>query len=69
MGLMALATYVAEDGLASHQWEEGPLSCEGSMSQYRGMPGPGSKSGWVVEQGEGGRDRWKRFSEGKPGKG
>jgi hypothetical protein len=23
------------------------------MPQYRGMPGPGSRSGWVVEQGEG----------------
>jgi hypothetical protein len=33
------------------------------MPQYRGMPGPGSVSGWVGEQ----EDR--RFSEGKPGKG
>jgi hypothetical protein len=31
------------------------------------MPGPGSGSGWVGEQGEGGKDRG--FSEGKPGKG
>jgi hypothetical protein len=31
----------------------GPWSCEGSMSQYRGMPGPGSGSGWVGEQVEG----------------
>jgi hypothetical protein len=31
------------------------------------MPGPGRGSGWVVEQGERGRDRG--FSEGKPGKG
>jgi hypothetical protein len=37
------------------------------MPQYRGMPGPGSKSGWVSEQGEGGWDRW--FSEGKLEKG
>jgi hypothetical protein len=37
------------------------------MPQYRGMPGPGSRSGWVGEQGEEGRDRG--FSEGKPGKG
>jgi hypothetical protein len=36
------------------------------MSQYRGMPGPGSGSGWVGEQGEGRED--KRFLEGKPGK-
>ena len=32
----------------------GPWSCEGSMSQCRGMPGPGSRSGSVGEQGEGG---------------
>jgi hypothetical protein len=25
------------------------------MLQYRGMPGPGSRSGWVGEQGEGER--------------
>jgi hypothetical protein len=31
------------------------------------MPGPGIKSGWVGDQGEGGEDR--RFSEGKLGKG
>jgi hypothetical protein len=31
------------------------------------MPEPGSRSGWVGEQGQGGRDR--KFSEGKPGKG
>jgi hypothetical protein len=32
-----------------------------------GMPGPGSRSGWVGEQGGGGEDR--RFLEGKIGKG
>jgi hypothetical protein len=37
------------------------------MPQYRGMPGPGSRSGWVGEQGEGGGKG--EFSEGKPGKG
>jgi hypothetical protein len=37
------------------------------MSQYRGMPGPGSKSGWVGEQGEGIKDR--KFLVGKLGKG
>jgi hypothetical protein len=37
------------------------------MPQYRGMPGPGSGSGWVGEQEEQGGDR--AFSEGKPGKG
>ena len=37
------------------------------MSQCRGMPGPGSGSGWVGEQGEVGGDRG--FSEGKTRKG
>jgi hypothetical protein len=37
------------------------------MLQYRGMPGPGSRSGWVGEQGEGGGNRV--FSERKLGKG
>ena len=36
------------------------------MPQCRGMPGPGSWSGLVVEQGEGIGDR--TFLEGKPGK-
>jgi hypothetical protein len=40
--------------------------CEGSMPQCKGMPGPGSRSGWVGEQEEGGADR--QFSERKPGK-
>jgi hypothetical protein len=34
------------------------------MPQYREVPGPGSRSGWI---GEGGSDR--EFSEGKIGKG
>jgi hypothetical protein len=38
---MVLAVYVAEDSLNGHQWEEGPRSCEGSMPQYRGVPGLG----------------------------
>jgi hypothetical protein len=64
---MALAAYVAENGLVSHQGRRGPWSCEGSMPQYRGLSGPGRGSGWVGEQGEGGRDRG--FSEGILGKG
>jgi hypothetical protein len=44
----------------------GPWSCEGSMPQCRGMPGPGSWSGWVGEQGEE-RGDW-RLLERKPGK-
>jgi hypothetical protein len=37
------------------------------MPQYRVMSGPGSRSGWVGEQEEGGEDG--RFSEWKLGKG
>jgi hypothetical protein len=37
------------------------------MPQYREMPGPGSRNGWVGEQGEGEEDRG--FSERKLGKG
>jgi hypothetical protein len=47
---MYLVAYLVEDGLVGHQWEERPWSCEDHMAQYRGMPGPGSKSGWVGEQ-------------------
>jgi hypothetical protein len=37
------------------------------MSQYRGIPGQGSSSGWASEEGEG---AWGRgFSGGKPGNG
>jgi hypothetical protein len=42
-------------------------SYEGSMPQYRGMPWPGSRSGWVGEQEGKGGDRG--FSEEKLGKG
>jgi hypothetical protein len=49
---MSLVAYVAEDGLVSHQWEERLLGyCEDHMPQYRGIPGPGSGSGWIEEQG------------------
>jgi hypothetical protein len=37
------------------------------MTQYREIPGPGSRSGWVGKQGEGRGDM--RFSEGKVRKG
>jgi hypothetical protein len=37
------------------------------MPQYRGPPEPGSRSGWVGDQGEGGEDRG--FLEEKSGKG
>ena len=48
---MALAKYVAEDGLVGHHWEESPWSCEGSMPQYRGMPGPGMGVGGLGSRG------------------
>jgi hypothetical protein len=37
---VALAIFVAEDGLVSHQWRS-HWSCEDSTPQYRGMLGPG----------------------------
>jgi hypothetical protein len=37
------------------------------MPQYRGMPGPGSWSEWVGEQGE--REGYRGFLERKLGKG
>ena len=64
---MSLAAYVAKDSLIGHHWEERPLVLQSFMSQYREMPGPGSRSGWVGEQGKGGGDRG--FSERKLGKG
>jgi hypothetical protein len=48
-------------------WRRGPWFCEGYMPQYRRLPGLGHRSGWVGEQGEGGRD--KGVLEGKLGKG
>jgi hypothetical protein len=47
---LSLVAFVAEDGLVDHQWEERPLVLEDHMPQYRGMPGPVSRSGWVGEQ-------------------
>jgi hypothetical protein len=35
------------------------------LCQYRGMPGPGSRSGWVEDQGEGGG--YRGFSKRKLG--
>jgi hypothetical protein len=60
--LVALAIFVAEDGLVGHQWEERPLVLEGSMPQYRGMPGPGIGVGGLGIRGRG-------KEEGKLGKG
>jgi hypothetical protein len=64
---MALAAYVAEEGLVSHQWEERSLVLGRLYAPVYRMPGSGSGSGWVGEQGEGEEDRW--FSVGKQGKG
>ena len=50
---MALAAYVAEDSLVSHEGRRGPWSGEGSLPHCMGMPGPGSRIGWVGEQDEG----------------
>jgi hypothetical protein len=55
VGLMAPAAYAAEDGLVGHQWEERTLVL------CKGMPGTGNRSGWVDEQGDGGRDRKRVF--------
>jgi hypothetical protein len=64
---MSLAAYVTKDGLISHQWEERPLVLRRFYAPYRGMPGLGSRSGWVGEQGEG--VGYRGFSERKLGKG
>jgi len=44
--------YVADDSLVVISGG-GPWSCKGLMPQCKGMPEPGSGSGWVGEQGEG----------------
>jgi hypothetical protein len=49
---MALAAYIAEDGLIGRR---GPWSCEGLMPQYSELPGPGSRSRWVGEEVDDGR--------------
>jgi hypothetical protein len=36
VGLMALASYVAEDGLVDHQWEEKPLVFQRFCAPYIG---------------------------------
>jgi hypothetical protein len=49
-GCIATATYVAVDGLVVHQYR-GSWYSEGLMPKCRGMPGHGSRIGWVGEQG------------------
>jgi hypothetical protein len=53
--LVALAIYMAEDGLVGHQWRRGPWSCEVSRPQYRKMPGTGMGVGGFGRKGEGDR--------------
>jgi hypothetical protein len=50
--LVSLAAYVGEDGLVRHHWEERSLGLANFI-----CPGPRSGSGWVGEQGGGGRYR------------
>jgi hypothetical protein len=45
---MYLVACVAENGLVG---KRGLSLVKNHMPQYRGMPGPGSGSGWVGEQG------------------
>ena len=66
---MALAAYVERMAYSIINERRSPRSCEGSMPQNRGMPGPGSRSGWVVEQGEGRGDKGRVFLEGETRKG
>jgi hypothetical protein len=53
MGLMAPAAYVTEDGIVGHRVRRDCWFCEGSMPQYRGMPGLGSWRGRLVSRGRG----------------
>jgi hypothetical protein len=66
---VSLATYVAEDGLGRHQWEERPLVLQIFYAQYRGMPGPGVGGLGSRGRGCGGGGEDRGFSERKLGKG
>ena len=52
--VVSLVAYVAEDGLVGHHRRRGPWYCENHMPQYRGIPEPRSRSGWIREQVAGG---------------
>jgi hypothetical protein len=66
---MALAPYVAEDGLVSHQWKDreslGPVKV--LCLSIRECQGQEAEVSELVSRGRVGGDRG--FSEGKPGKG
>ena len=67
---MAPASYVAENGLVGHQWEEQPLDLR-VFHALRGMLWGEDRSGWMSgkhpqKQGE---EEWDRgFLKGRPGK-
>jgi hypothetical protein len=65
--IVALAIFVAEDGLVGHQWEERPLILWSFYAPVQGNARTRNGSGWVGEQEEWGGD--KGFSEGNLGKG
>jgi hypothetical protein len=50
---MSLVAYVAEERLLAINERKDPWYCEDHMPQYKGMPRPGSRSGWFGEQGRG----------------
>jgi hypothetical protein len=64
---MALAAYVAENGLEIINGRRDPWSSEGSMSQYKGMPRPRSGVSKLGSRVGGRRDRG--ILEGKLGNG
>jgi hypothetical protein len=53
--LVDLAISVAEMAWSVINERRGPWSCEGSMSQYRGMPGPEMRVGVLGSRGSGER--------------
>jgi hypothetical protein len=46
---IALATYVAEDGLVGHQWEEQPLGLRVFDAPCKGIPERENRIEWVGE--------------------
>jgi hypothetical protein len=67
---MALAMYVAEDGLVGNSGRRGPWTLRFSMSQFRGRLWWEEGSGWVSTLTEAGEEGWGReFLKGRPGKG
>jgi hypothetical protein len=68
---MALATYVAEDGLVGHQWEERPLGLRVFDAPNVGecQDGKKGRGGWVGEHPHRGRGWNRGFSKERPGRG